>query len=489
MQCGVRIKVLFTFNSNSLVELRGNMIDKIFIKIVKLISNKQAFLKTRWIVVDDDEVKVEFQICIEDDKSIWKGNKEFRSYQNNADYTSIEKALQSSQQGEVKFNLDERKLKFIVTETATSSQSVDLILFRINIQQVEVNDVSSMYLESLQEQSKLLELQSQLDEKDRLIATMQTSIDDSIRKNREHEQKLLPTFLRLLNSKKSKIQELENELLKLKQEDLASCSAAKFEQSPSPVKSAVRHYSKTPEKKKAANSPSEIQKQATPPLSLEGWIFAKEKKLSISPSTSKSPSKSPRKRTPQKPIQDFNFTITRKSTRTRKLSASEEIIEQGESSKNIVSAEKSAAMKISEDLGSQEITGLILSDKFKVNLSKRFHSDKSSQSSNESDSSKVKRGRREDKPHTRSSNETATKSSEYQTAPDSTSQHLNRSSEDIFSQPLTQMFDDNFENISGANAEADSQESVRNAGPRNRRRRGKQFDYSIFNVDTEDLSF
>lgn len=452
---------------------------KIFIKLVKLTSNKEAFLKTQWTQIDEDKVKVNFQICITEDQSIFAGSEEFEHQSNADEYISFEKSLKLRSSDDcsenVQFNLDEKKMRFTVTKKASPSQSTDLILMkRIEVRQVSAHEVSSMYLECIQEQSKLLELQSRLDEKDRLIVSLNSSNDEFISKSRDYEEKFLPGVLRLLNSKKNKIQQLENEILKLKQD--------RGRQSPSSVKPNVPNFLKTPER----TASSRIPDQTTPRSSSTGWISTGERKSSVSPVTSKSPQKSLRKRTPQKPIEEFSFVRT--NTRSRKLKYSEELVECGEAStksKNITSPEKSTSAT-DEDKHSQKNTDSILSDKFRINLGKRHHpSNISSQSSNDSESSQVKRGRHEDEnvPDKRStSNDTATKSSDYQTPPDYSHKDL-KQSEEIFSQSFTQDFEESFEIDDGANVK--TRESASNPVRRSQRR--NPLDYSIFNADTQDF--
>lgn len=468
------------------------MCDK-FVKVVKLESGIEAHVKSQW---PKDSVKVNVQIFCSDNK-IWTGNHDFSNRTTNDDFTNVKNLLQSSESSteNVNFKLDTRKLKFSITHSmAGDSQSLVDIWMKVDVRQVQDDGISSLLLESIQDQCELMKLQTQLDKKDRLIAAMQSRIDESIRRTDERDEKLLPSVLLLLNSKKQRIRELEERVLQLENVDKNANSIRMQSQSPVMKRNNSSSNIKTPERKKTA-SPALAASKSLPGTptsskqSSQGWITRKVQTPTTTSSPLSSRVTSPRRnRTPQKPVVDFNFPIRAK--RPKKLIDNDEF-KFGESSQ-IVAKSSDKPVEVS-----QGISGMFSERFLNSTHLKRIHStDRSSQSSDDGlklDIKRVKTAKTNTVQESNSSNESTTKSSHYHT-PENSQNKWNQSSLDIFqySQHLTPPdFDDNdgADNIIGDSQDDASSSTLRKSTrSQSRRKRSEQLNSSIFNANTEDFN-
>lgn len=466
------------------------MCDK-FIKVVKLESGIEAYIKSQW---PKDSVQVNLQIFCSDN-TIWSGNHDFSNRTKNDDFTNVKHLLQSSESSNenVDFKLDTRKLKFSITHSmAGDSQSLVDIWMKVDVRQVQVDGISSLLLESIQDQCELMKLQTQLGKKDRLIAAMQTRINETIRRADERDENLLPSVLLLLNSKKQRIRELEERVLQLENVDQNANSIRMQSESPS-VKRNNSSIMKTPERKKTA-SPALAASKSLPgtPISSkrssQGWITRTVRTPTTSSPLSSRLTSPRRNRTPQTPIVDFNFQSRAK--RPKKLIDSKDF-EMGESSKVVAKSPD----KLAE--ASQGISGIsIFSERFlnSTHLKRPLSTDKSSQSSDDGtklDIKRVKTAKSKTVQESNSSNESTTKSSHYHT-PENSLNKWNQSSQEIcqYSQHLTPPdFDDNdgANNIIGDSQDDASSSTLTRS--QSRRKLSEQLNNSKFNANTEDFNF
>lgn len=457
--------------------IRHICVKMMFVKIVKLKSGKEAYIKSKWSSHTQQDAEADFQICVKDHNTIWTGTKEFADHRSNADYVKLRNVMKSNESSEnVTFELNERKLKFhIILKADGDSQAFDELLLKIDVRQIRSDEISSLYLESIQEQSKLLELQARLDEKDSTIASMQSRIDEAIKKAKDYENKLLPSVLMLINSKKEKIRELTEKPVAADLENLRNANSIKMQSSAERFKSTSRNNSRTPEKRrKTAASPA-----GTPTSSKrlsQGWLTKSRSTPTTSSSLqTKSP---PKKRTPQKPAVDFGFNSTRK--RPRRICADDsDDYEQGESSKKAASPLE----ETHSEYTASQILGSVDSYNFTVKPSQCKTFDRIPESSD--DDSQTRRSKRTKT----SSNESATKSStsNYQT-PDESAQKFNRSSEEIFSQRLTPPSDcDDGANDIIPDSQEEEDSSSKLLKPSKRTKKQPPAAKSVFSVDTQDF--
>lgn len=419
------------------------MWENIYIHEVSLTSSKNALIKTNW--KSDKIIEI---ICVIDNKSTYIGSTELDS--SDDDYDQIKKILKFTDLYDVKFKLDEDRLKFsIFTEEqcpVDSQSMVQHILLTMPVIKASGSDLNSILSSAFREQFEMRKLQEKLAEKDQEISTILKNFDTLKEQNDKYLKSILPNCMALVNSKKAKIVELERQLEKF--------TKPEFE----------NEVRRTP--KKSPRTPKKIHKIVT-----SEWISPSRRKMeNLSKSSSvESTSKSPKKRTPIKSLIDFGF----KKLREESSSDDEEI---GESSKS----------KISNDnfLRDMKPVKVIQQSKNDENSPEVMNDIKRARSQDDESNNEDCKKRRTNEIE---SNSSTTKSGEYGTPP-----AMNISSEEIFAQRLTPDDDEIVESSQPSFEVVDSPNIFSTQRIRLRSQKSQQSttndkNKSKFSIDTEEF--
>lgn len=195
-----------------------------FFKSVEFTKSQSAVIKSKWSQAEDE---LEVSIFVKESSAVYIGKNSIESLKKkdpNADFELVKRSITAIETiDDINYELDLKRKRFIVVkhEVGDSQDSIgDIILLRIDLMKLEPAEA---FPAVLQLASDALQIQKLLFNQKTEVEKCKKDFNDSLRRldaleaeKVDFDQKVYPSFLSLLNSKKDRIAELERKVQRLR---------------------------------------------------------------------------------------------------------------------------------------------------------------------------------------------------------------------------------------------------------------------------------
>ena len=198
---------------------------EVFLKNVELINGLKAVIKTKW----EEDPKQEYLpifIFIKESSSIFTGfcsvdKLRQKKEDISVDFETIKASLTMNEEEtgvdlkpKIDFELDEKKMKFIVSVSNDSQSNFKDIYLRIDVTKVEGAELFTMTMELVEEMMQMSSLRDIVKDQKIQLKEMLKRFEKMQSEKVERDKELLPKFMELLNAKKRQISKLERQINK-----------------------------------------------------------------------------------------------------------------------------------------------------------------------------------------------------------------------------------------------------------------------------------